>query len=243
MSKVENRVQELWDEAVAQGIRAEKKESGNNRYSFRNTISGMANDVLQKYSDEMISIFNSRGDVVVDSYDKLVDVVNRAFDEPKAKATAYFGVLPYSVLSDIENAVPNIPTELNGQLFKKGRAFSIAATFDSIRHINEGKTALTRQDIIDYLDRLPDTIIENDSVSFDYYYDSYNQKTPALLFKKTFADGTVETFDLISNGKRSLKLQTIYMEKGDYKKEVCQNPAAESIRSPYAQSEGRSNFY
>jgi hypothetical protein len=28
MNKVENRVQELWDEAVAQGIRADKAESG-----------------------------------------------------------------------------------------------------------------------------------------------------------------------------------------------------------------------
>ena len=34
MSKVENRVQELWDEAVAQGIRAENKESGSKSEQF-----------------------------------------------------------------------------------------------------------------------------------------------------------------------------------------------------------------
>lgn len=34
MSKVENRVQELWDEAVVQGIRAENKESRGTSYSF-----------------------------------------------------------------------------------------------------------------------------------------------------------------------------------------------------------------
>ena len=51
MSKVENRVQELWDEAVAQGIRAENKESGDNvikfslmnRDSFENNVKAVLN--------------------------------------------------------------------------------------------------------------------------------------------------------------------------------------------------------
>lgn len=141
------------------------------QYSFRNTISGMANDALLPYDSEMTSIIKTRGDIIVDSYAALQNVVDDAFDNPSKKATVYFGILDSKSVERIEKKVPNIPSALDGKLFKMGKSYSIAATLDSIRHLSDNKS-LSREDVLDYLDRMPDTIVDNDSVNFDYYTDS-----------------------------------------------------------------------
>lgn len=187
------------------------------KYSFNDTKTGMANDKLMPYNEELTSIIEQKGGYIIDSFEKLENVVNLAFDNPQQKATAYFGILSPDVLSNIEKSIPNLPQKLNGTLFKKGKDYSIAATFDSIRHIVDEKS-LNRTDVLDYLDRLSDTIIDYDTVHFNYYVDDRGQKTNGVIFKKKFADGTLESFELVSNGQKSLKLQTIYMEKADYKK-------------------------
>ncbi len=76
---------------------------------------------------------------------------------------------------------------------------------------------MSREDVIDYMDRLADTILDFDTVAFDYYYQG-NQKTPGLLFKKIFEDGVLISFDLISNKKRSMVMQTLYLDNADYQK-------------------------
>ena len=90
------------------------------------------------------------------------------------------------------------------------------SSLDSIRHIVDNKS-LEREDVINYLDRLADTVLEFDSVTF-HYYGKGNSKVPGLLFKKNFADGTLFSFDLVSNNKRSLVLQTLYMDSATYQK-------------------------
>lgn len=187
------------------------------KYSFRNSRSGTANDGLQPYSKELKEIIESQGNVIVDSYDKLVAVVNRVFDKPQEKATAYFGTLDYDTLSIIEKHIQNLPQELRGNLFKKNRQYSIAATFDGIRHLVDEKK-LTRDDVIDYLDRLADTIIEHDSAYFSYYTDSYGKKNNGILFKKQFSDGVLQSFDIVSHKKKRIALVTLYLERGAYEK-------------------------
>lgn len=187
------------------------------KYSFNDSKTGMANDKLIPYDEELTSIIEQKGGYVIDSFEKLENVVNLAFDNPQQKATAYFGILSPDVLSNIENNIPNLPKELNGNLFKQGRDYSIAATLDSIRHIIDEKD-LSRTDVVDYLDRLSDTIVDYDTVHFNYYIDNRGQRANGVIFKKKFNDGTIESFELVSNGQKSLKLQTIYMERADYKK-------------------------
>ncbi len=193
------------------------------KYSFRNSTSGTAHDILMPYDRELRSYIESRGDVIVDSYDKLVDVVNKAFDNPNNKFTAYLGVLPYSTLRVIEQSIPNIPRDLNGHLFKVGRNYSIAIESDNIIHLTDDKTAMTREDVVDFLDRVADIIIEHDSVAFDYYY-SNKQKTSGINFRKNYADGVFTSFSLVSAGKRSIKPQTIYMDSVSYVKRKSANP-------------------
>ncbi len=194
-------------------------------YSFNDAASGMANDQLLPYDAEMRELIEQRGDYIIDSREKLEEIVDMAFNEPNKKATAYFGILSPEILSKIEKSVPNIPTELKGTLFKQDKSYSVAVTLDSIQHIPEDKKGITRQDVIDYLDRMADTIIDYDSVTFDWYVDDRKQKNKGLLFKKTFADGTIQSFEIVSNGRRSLKMQTIYMENASYiKKKTATAP-------------------
>lgn len=96
---------------------------------------------------------------------------------------------------------------------------------DGIRHIVDEKK-LSREDVIDYLDRFADTILEFDRVTFDYYTDSRGKKTSGLLFRKRFEDSTIISFDLVSNNKRSILLQSLYMENADYqrKKRSAETP-------------------
>ena len=186
-------------------------------YSFRDTKSGMANDKLSPYSEELAQFIEQKGDYIVDNFDKLKQVVNLAFDNPSVKATAYFGIINRETLSEIKESIPNLPKASKEILFKDGRDYSIATTLDSIRHIVDEK-GLSRDDVIDYLDRLADTVVEFDTVSFDYYYDSYKNRIPGLLFKKSFEDGKLISFDIVSQKKRSLSLQAIYLESVDYEK-------------------------
>ena len=186
-------------------------------YSFRDTKSGMANDKLSPYSEELAQFIEQKGDYIVDNFDKLKQVVNLAFDNPSVKATAYFGIINRETLSEIKESIPNLPKASKEILFKDGRDYSIATTLDSIRHIVDEK-CLSRDDVIDYLDRLADTVVEFDTVSFDYYYDSYKNRIPGLLFKKSFEDGKLISFDIVSQKKRSLSLQAIYLESVDYEK-------------------------
>ena len=191
-------------------------ENGNIRYSFSNSESSMANDALISYDKELTHFIEERGDYIVDSFEKMQQIVNLAFDEPQRKATAYFGIINADTLEKIKNSVPNLPKEGKETLFKPGRDYSIATTLDSIRHIVDEKT-LNREDVINYLDRLADTILEFDTVAFSFY-EKGKEKLPGLLFKKRFSDGTLVSFNLISHKKRSLNLQTLYMDGADYQK-------------------------
>jgi len=193
-----------------------KSENNDIRYSFRNSESGTANDALSPYNYELARFIQQKGDYIVDNFAKLEQVVNLAFDNPSIKATAYFGIVNEETLEKIKNSIPNLPKAIEGILFKEGRDYSIATTLDAVRHIVDDKS-LSREDVIDYLDRFADTIMEFDSVAFNYYVKG-KDKIPALLFKKRYSDGTLVSFDLVSNKKRSIVLQTLYMDSADYQK-------------------------
>lgn len=53
---------------------------------------------------KQLELFEQMIEDIVDSFEKLKDVVNLAFDKPQLKATAYFGIIPAETLSKIEKA-------------------------------------------------------------------------------------------------------------------------------------------
>ena len=234
-------------EMGAQGETAQKNtdsKSGvehSKGFSLSNSKSGRANDLLLPYNNELVDFINKRGDYIVNNFEDLNAVVNHAFDNPQAKATVYFGVIPSNILEEIKKNIPNIPQALSDTLFKPDKDYSVAATLDSIRHLADDKS-VTRNDIIDYLDRMADTIVEFDSVNFDYYYEKGNRMN-GLLFKKRFEDGTLTSYEVVSHKKRSLNLQTFYMQSGDYiKKKSADSTLLETKPTANVQDEERSNF-
>ncbi len=186
------------------------------KFSLEKSKNGLANDALSGYDEELTRLIGERGDYIIDSYEKLRQVVDIAFDEPSHKATAYFGIVKSDTLQKTKNDVPNLPKEIEGALFKEGRDYSIAVTLDGIRHLVDEK-GMDREDVLDYLNRLSDTILEYDSVAFDYYIKG-KSKTPGLLFKKRFSDGTLFSFNLVSQKKRGLILQALYLDSANYQK-------------------------
>lgn len=244
------RLQKLWTDAVvsaAEAIKSSPKNSENadatgmnaERFSFRDSKTVMANKALSPYNDELSHIIEQNGGFIIDSFDKLTEVANTAFDKPNLKATAYFGIINTDTLEKIKNSIPNMPPEIKDILFKKNKDYSIATTLDAIRHIADEKN-LVRNDIVDYLDRLADTIVDFDTVTFDYYYQGSN-KTPGLLFKKRFEDGTLMSFLLVSQNKRSLVLQSLYLNAADYQKKkaaktlLMQNTSAHTSKTQVGQ--------
>jgi hypothetical protein len=214
------------------------------RYSFRSSESGTANDALSPYNDELTRFIQQKGDYIVDSFAKLEEIVNLAFDNTSNKATAYFGIVNAETLEKIKNSIPNLPKAIEGILFKEGRDYSIATTLDAIRHIVDDKS-LSREDVVDYLDRFADTILEFDSVAFNYYVKG-EDKVPGLLFKKHYSDGTLVSFDLVSNKKRSIVLQTLYMDSADYQKKksaetlLMQNAVSNTSKTQVGQTSANS---
>ncbi len=196
-----------YKEGKSASRQSEAEGNGKTHYSFKGSTSGMANDKLSSYDEEMTRLILSKGDYVIDSYAALESAVELAFSEPNAKATLYFGNLSAEELAQIEKAVPNLPKEIDQPLFKPGKMYSVVATLDSIRHLPNEKH-MTKADVLNYMDRYADTIAEYDDVYFDYYYDSYNNRLNGLRFRKQFDDGYQVSFDIVSNKKRSLALIT-----------------------------------
>lgn len=217
------------------------------RVSFQNTKSGMAHEKLSAYDEDLSRIIREHGDIIIDNYEKLQEVVDLAFDQPNKKATAYLGSIDPNTLQQILSSIPNLPSEYRDTLFKTGRNYSIAMTLDSIRHIVDDKH-LTRVDVLDYLDKLSETILSFDSVAFDVYTDSFGKKTPGLLFKKKFSDGTLISFNLVSNKKKSISLQTLYLNRADYENKrsaetlLMQNASAHTPKAGVGQTSSNNSI-
>lgn len=229
-----------------QDVQARKSVQAS-RFSFQNTKSGMAHEKLSAYDEDLSNIIKDRGDIIIDSYEKLREVVDLAFNQPNKKATAFLGSISPETLRDIVNNIPNLPLEYKESLFKGGRNYSIAMTMDSIRHIVDDKN-LTQADVLNYLDKLPETVLSFDSVAFDFYTDSFGKKTPGLLFKKKFPNGTLVSFNLVSNKKRSLSLQTLYLNRADYENKrsaetlLMQNASAHTLKAGVGQTSSNNSI-
>ncbi len=219
-----DRLQQLWDEGLqtaalnynaeqTTGTKNTAREGGSEQFmSFEDSSNGLANDKLAPYNEEMASLIESRGDVIVDSAKTLMREVDIAIDNRTEKHALYFGNLSADILDGITDDIPNLPKKLNGAIFKNGRDYSLIATLDSIRHLNEqGK--LSREDVYRYMERYADTVLNYDDVHYSEYTDSYGNKINGLRFRKNYSDGIQVAYDIVSSKKRALALQTDFSKK------------------------------
>ncbi len=89
---------------------------------------------------------------------------------------------------------------------------------------------------------IPEMFTDEIDSSYLRITDDPGEKANGVLFKKAFDDGMMQTFEIVSNGKRTLNLQTIYMEKGDYKKMKSAETLLMDAPSADVLDEDRSNF-
>ncbi len=169
---------------------------------------------LEKYDNELSKIIHAKGDATVYNTKEISDFVREAFSQKSEKKTAYFGIISENDIRAIEKKIKSMPKDMNGVLFKKENGYSLACSMDNIRRLKDGKK-LSAEDIIDYLNRMPEAIVNCDSAMYDAYYSKGN-KSDGVIFKKAFSDGTIVTCQVISNKNNRLRMQTLYMDSGSY---------------------------
>lgn len=231
--KVENDLQAIWNKAVKEGIKAanagaesNKKaaDEGGIKAQFRDTNHGeTSNEKLIPYTESEKQSIEMHGNVVVDSFQKLQFIVHEALTTKGNKSIAYFGKISAQEMNHIQNSVTNMPKRFNGKLFVSNKEYSITVSYDSIRHLVADKKLMGEADVIDYLDKLSDTIIDFDTCSFHYDVKGEAKKN-GLLFKKAFSDGVQSSYDLYSNKKYRLSLKTTYLDKTSYIKKKFAAP-------------------
>ncbi|MEE0873895.1 MAG: hypothetical protein UIH27_10620 [Ruminococcus sp.] len=233
LGKTEADLQAIWNKAVKEGIKAanagvesNKKaaDEGGIKAQFRDTNHGeTSNEKLIPYTESEKQSIEMHGNVVVDSFQKLQFIVHEALTTKGNKSIAYFGKISAQEMNHIQNSVTNMPKRFNGKLFVSNKEYSITVSYDSIRHLVADKKLMGEADVIDYLDKLSDTIIDFDTCSFHYDVKGEAKKN-GLLFKKAFSDGVQSSYDLYSNKKYRLSLKTTYLDKTSYIKKKFAAP-------------------
>lgn len=202
-------------------------------YSFLLSQNGLAHSDLQDYTDELKDIINKHGDIIIDSKAKLAEFVDEVYDIPKSKKVGYFGIISKEKLREIENSIVNKPKDLTS-VFAVDRDCSIVVNADGIRHLkNERKWS--KQEVVDYLDLLPDTILDADDITF-HYYERGSTKENGLLFKKQINGSKQISFEVISNKKHWMRMQTMYIQDIQNKRSLLTQ--ADDNTSAYVQNEG-----
>jgi hypothetical protein len=124
-----------------------------------------------------------KGNVIVDTYTQLIELIDDALCDTKSQKHLHLGVVPFNVINRINNEIINIPRELRSKLFKENKECSLEISQDSIRHLRDEKSSLKREDIIDFIKALPNIVTEFDSVKFSYFGKELSRK-PGIRFEK-----------------------------------------------------------
>ena len=131
----------------------------------------------------------------------------------------YMGVVPSDVVNRIKNEVTEISTENRENLFKRD-AFSLRIRQSEIVHLK--KIGMTIEDAVDYVSKVPQIVTEFDTVRYAVEYKD-GKRIEGLRFSKTFPDGKMYNYLMISNRKGTMTVKTSYMSKDDYMKKGKKN--------------------
>ena len=170
----------------------------NNLYKFserrKKTISKLENAVIATNSTQMKKY------------------VLEAFENPNSKKDIYIGILPTETIYKIKSDLTQIKKENVNNIFKDNIEYAVKINQDEIRHINKKET-INIEDVLNFLNSLDEVLTKFDLVS----YSKYNKKQNALRFEKDMSDGNHIAFTVVSNQKQTLRIQTLFWDKEDYK--------------------------
>lgn len=166
--------------------------------------------ILYNNYDEIISkrIQSNNRNVIIENENQLKKLTIEALKTNENKAL-HLGRIDKEIILKINKKIQNLPKEK--QDFLKNKPYDLIINQSEIRHLLENKNSLSKNDIIYFVKVVPNIIVNNDSVSY-----TKNEKHEGLRFKKLIENGIYVSFVITSN-KGTMKVQTIYMEKKDYK--------------------------
>ena len=154
-----------------------------------------------------------RGEYIATTKKELLMYVKESFKNKNSKKCIHIGCLSNDMIDNIKNNVKGIKKSEIDLLFKKDGVYDVAIKQDAIRHIK--KDSMSEKDVIDYILRIDDIIVNFDEVTRTKYIKSY-QTNEVLLFRKQFDDGNYYAVELIYNKKRLLNTCTAYMYQKDF---------------------------
>lgn len=178
------------------------KKSTSNKANIKTSI-------MNNYDETTARKINfSNRNVIVENNKQLSNLIKEALTTNENKAL-HLGKLDKSIIDSIKNKIQNLPK--NRKDFLKKDTYDLVINQSEIRHLSDKKSSLTNKDIDNFIKILPNIILNSDYVSY-----TNNLKDEGLRFKKLMEDGTYVSFVVVSNKQGTMKVKTIYMEKGDY---------------------------
>lgn len=163
---------------------------------------------LNNYSDKRIkSTTSNKNAIIVKNEEDLKFLIKQSFEDTDSQKILHIGILPSETISKIKNEITQIKKENINDILKDDIEYSIAINQNEIRHLTD-KAGMTINKAIDFVLELDKLLTNFDSVS----YHTYNKNQNALRFKKKIKNDTVIAFDVISNTKRTIRIQSIFFE-------------------------------
>lgn len=166
-------------------------------------------NIMNNYDNKTASLIEkSKRDTIIENIRQLNNLIDEALNSQNNKAL-HLGRLNKNIIDELKAEIKNLPKD--NKDFLKRDSYDLIINQSEIRHLKDKKNNLTKKDIKKFIKLLPDLIINNDFVSY-----TKNANGEGLRFKKLMSDGTYVSFVIVSNKKGTMKVKTIYMEKGDY---------------------------
>ena len=200
-----NRVASLYDEN--RPIKGQQDIEGNEVKSMKKKNNNK--NIMNNYDNKTASLIEkSERDTIIENIRQLNNLIDEALNSQSNKAL-HLGRLNKNIIDELKTEIKNLPKD--NKNFLKRDSYDLIINQSEIRHLTDKKNNLTKKDIKRFIKLLPDLIINNDFVSY-----TKNTNGEGLRFKKLMSDGTYVSFVIVSNKKGTMKVKTIYMEKGDY---------------------------
>lgn len=168
---------------------------------------------LIKFSNKRKNIIKKiSNSIIVENKEILKKLVIESFEDLTLKKDIYIGIIPKEVINSIKTRIKQIKKKDIEKILNENIEYALKINQDEIRHINKKET-ITMEDVIRFVCSLDDVILNFDNVS----YGKYNNQN-ALRFEKNMEDGNHISFNVISNQKNTIRIQTLFLDKKDYKK-------------------------
>lgn len=171
------------------------------------------NDLLLDFNPkEKEAILRGKNNVIINSEDELIKYIKETFSDNLSRKNLYLGVIPEWVISKILCEISDISNERKNEIFNQKKKYDLVINQEEIRHLK--KDSISLYDIISFINNLKEIICNFDTVR----YTLYNKNQNCLRFKKTLFGCTIVSVEIVSNQKGTLRTQTIFFDKNDYKK-------------------------